>query len=199
MTTNTLQPKGFPMPPVTFTETDAALADTVTAEVERRVAAVTQALPEHVTHAVFLFHKDVTDGPISVSANMTSDELVDRLEAWVCAHRVERARQQRAEAAPAAGLDVPDRLPAASWPHPVGTPVVVTLDDGQRMHTKTRSEAWDVYSGDKPIGLVLIEGRSGGYSLARVHLDEASQDPAVRLDVAAEVGRPTGEFLTVVK
>jgi len=49
--------------------------------------------------------------------------------------------------------------------HKVGTPVRVTLDDGRVWYTRTRSEAWNLGHG-QPV--VMLEGKSGGYSLARV-------------------------------
>jgi hypothetical protein len=55
-----------------------------------------------------------------------------------------------------------------AWPHPSGTPVIVTLGDGTRWKTRTRSEAWTLPNGRR---VVLIEGRSGGYSLERVCAD----------------------------
>lgn len=49
--------------------------------------------------------------------------------------------------------------------HNVGTPVLVTLDDGKLWQTKTRSEAWVL--GDHT-AVVMLEGKSGGYLLERV-------------------------------
>ncbi len=49
--------------------------------------------------------------------------------------------------------------------HPVGTPVTVTKDLGEKFETTTRSEAW-VLGGHTPV--ILVVGISGGYSLARV-------------------------------
>ena len=48
---------------------------------------------------------------------------------------------------------------------PSGTSVVVTLDDGVRWYTETRSEPWQLGSGDWVVSLV---GKSGGYDLGRV-------------------------------
>lgn len=56
-------------------------------------------------------------------------------------------------------------MKASSWPHPPGTLVVVTRDDGTNYTSRTRSHAWDVADG---IGVVLLEGRTGGYDLSRV-------------------------------
>lgn len=49
--------------------------------------------------------------------------------------------------------------------HPVGTPVTVTKDRGEKVETTTRSEAW-VMGGHTAV--VLLEGISGGYLLSRV-------------------------------
>lgn len=43
--------------------------------------------------------------------------------------------------------------------------MLVTLDDGKLWHTKTRSEAWELGHGQ---AVIALEGRSGGYDLARV-------------------------------
>lgn len=54
--------------------------------------------------------------------------------------------------------------------HPAGTPVVVTNDAGQPMHTKTRSEAWMLGADSRSPGhtpVVLLEGISGAYALER--------------------------------
>lgn len=55
----------------------------------------------------------------------------------------------------------------AAWTYPSGTPVTVTLDDGSKWQTRTRSEAWALGSG-APV--VLLEGKTGGYSLERCRL-----------------------------
>lgn len=53
-----------------------------------------------------------------------------------------------------------------SWANvPVGTSVVVTLDDGTEKHTKTRSEAF-LLGGHS--ACIQLEGISGCYSLERV-------------------------------
>ena len=46
-----------------------------------------------------------------------------------------------------------------------GTEVVVRLDSGEDWRTRTRSEPWQLGSGD---WVVLLVGRSGGYLLTRV-------------------------------
>lgn len=47
----------------------------------------------------------------------------------------------------------------------VGTHVTLTLDDGSSIETRTRSAAWCL--GDwTPV--VLVEGKTGGWSLSRV-------------------------------
>lgn len=58
-------------------------------------------------------------------------------------------------------------LSAAEWnaQHKPGIGVLVKLDDGKLWHTKTRSEAWELGSGHP---VILLEGRSGGFDLARV-------------------------------
>lgn len=55
----------------------------------------------------------------------------------------------------------------AAWTYPSGTKVTVTLDDGSEWQTRTRSEAWALGSG-APV--VLLEGKTGGYSLERCRL-----------------------------
>ena len=49
--------------------------------------------------------------------------------------------------------------------YPVGTDVFVTEDNGEQCHSRTRSEAWTLGSGQ---AVVKLEGYSGGYDLARV-------------------------------
>lgn len=58
-------------------------------------------------------------------------------------------------------------LTAAEWNErfPVGTAVAVTKDDGTLWQTKTRTPAWELGHG-APV--VSLEGKSGGYDLARV-------------------------------
>jgi len=50
---------------------------------------------------------------------------------------------------------------------PVGTNVQVLLDDGQTLHTLTRSVAWEIGYGNAH---VKVEGITGGYSLNRVRV-----------------------------
>ena len=47
----------------------------------------------------------------------------------------------------------------------VGDDVDVTLDDGSKRRTKTRSEAWVAAGG---MALVQVEGIGGGFRLSRV-------------------------------
>lgn len=51
--------------------------------------------------------------------------------------------------------------------HGVGTPVVVTKDDGSEVRTKTRSIAWVL---GEHTAVVMLEGIRGGYLLSRVRL-----------------------------
>jgi hypothetical protein len=48
---------------------------------------------------------------------------------------------------------------------PARTPVVVTMDDGTKWHTFTRSEPWQLAGGTWVVSLV---GKTGGYLLDRV-------------------------------
>jgi len=53
-----------------------------------------------------------------------------------------------------------------SWKDtPIGTDVIVTMDDGQEIRTKTRSEA-QMMGGHSPV--IWLDGISGAYSLRRV-------------------------------
>ena len=67
-------------------------------------------------------------------------------------------------------------ISAAEWnkTHHPGCGVVVTLDNGTRKFTKTRSEAWELGHG-QPV--VMLEGISGGYDLARVAPLEIQDTP----------------------
>lgn len=58
-------------------------------------------------------------------------------------------------------------MKASEWnaKHKPGIGVLVKLDNGRLWHTRTRSEAWELGHG-QPV--VMLEGRSGGYDLARV-------------------------------
>lgn len=60
-----------------------------------------------------------------------------------------------------------------SWnaAHPVGTPVILTKDGGEHMHTKTRSKA-EVLNGHSAV--IWLEGVRGCYLLNRVIPNEAS-------------------------
>jgi hypothetical protein len=49
--------------------------------------------------------------------------------------------------------------------HPEGSAVTVTKDDGSKLETTTRSEAW-VLGGHTAV--IMVVGISGGYSLTRV-------------------------------
>jgi hypothetical protein len=55
---------------------------------------------------------------------------------------------------------------AAQWNerHPIGTPVTVTRDNGDKFETTTRSEAWVLNAH----AMVMVNGISGGYLLSRV-------------------------------
>lgn len=58
--------------------------------------------------------------------------------------------------------------------HRPGIGVIVKLDDGKLKYTKTRSEAWTLGHG-QPV--VMLEGISGGYDLARVTPMELQETP----------------------
>lgn len=49
--------------------------------------------------------------------------------------------------------------------HPIGTPVVLTLDNGGKLETVTRSEVWCLGDGTP---VVSVEGKTGGWLLSRV-------------------------------
>lgn len=49
--------------------------------------------------------------------------------------------------------------------HAIGTPVIVTRDNGEELRTKTRSAAW-VLSGHSAV--IMVDGISGCYALERV-------------------------------
>lgn len=51
---------------------------------------------------------------------------------------------------------------AQRWP--IGTPVMVTKDDGERVPTRTRSGPWQLGG----TWVLLVDGISGGYALARI-------------------------------
>ena len=48
-----------------------------------------------------------------------------------------------------------------------GTPVLLTLDDGTALATRTRSKPWQLSHG---AWVVLVEGKSGGWALERVEV-----------------------------
>ena len=50
---------------------------------------------------------------------------------------------------------------------PEGTPVMLTLDDGTKTFTVTRSLPWQLGHG---AWVVLVEGKSGGWALERVEV-----------------------------
>lgn len=56
-------------------------------------------------------------------------------------------------------------LEAENWnlKHPVGTPVVLRMDSGEKRETKTRSEAYVSYAG---YAVCFFEGVSGHYLLS---------------------------------
>ncbi len=76
-----------------------------------------------------------------------------------------------------------------------GTSVDVRLDDGTIWRTKTRSEPWQLGHGD---WVVLLEGKSGGYSLSRVMVAQGPTpmpDVTIRsnLDLERVLAGPRGE------
>ncbi len=48
---------------------------------------------------------------------------------------------------------------------PINTNVLVRLDSGENWITRTRSDPWQLASGH---WVVLLEGRTGGFSLKRI-------------------------------
>ena len=67
-------------------------------------------------------------------------------------------------AAPRAAPPPSSRRAVPSWPHPVGVEVLVTLDDGRELDTRTRSQPF--FAGDE--ALIKLEGLAGAYPLNRV-------------------------------
>ena len=67
-------------------------------------------------------------------------------------------------------------ITAAQWnqAHRPGAAVIVKLDNGTLKYTRTRSEAWNLGHG-QPV--VMLEGISGGYDLARVTPQEIQETP----------------------
>lgn len=57
--------------------------------------------------------------------------------------------------------------------YPVGTPVVAYpgTRDGKRLKTRTRSKAWELFSGDS---VVKVHGRAGGIALTHIDIDAAT-------------------------
>jgi len=99
---------------------------------------------------------------MDIDGDLTWFEALKRAKAEAPRLR-ERADAKRAERA---------RVEAeiAAWTHPVGTLVWVRLDDGHEEATATRSAPWLLCEHAS----ILLEGISGGYSLERVRLREAS-------------------------
>ena len=62
-------------------------------------------------------------------------------------------------------------MDAKTWneKYPIGTAVVVLRDNGNELHTKTRSEAWTLDSGHD---VVKVHGIAGGYKLERIAPDK---------------------------
>jgi hypothetical protein len=61
---------------------------------------------------------------------------------------------------------------------PEGTPVIVTLDSGKELFTKTRSIPWMLGKSSRDPGhtaVIMVEGISGGYGLWRVRLDDSAK------------------------
>lgn len=54
---------------------------------------------------------------------------------------------------------------------PIGTPVVVTRDNGSLVFTQTRGSPWQ----DRDRWLVEVDGITGGYALERVRLREPDE------------------------
>lgn len=57
---------------------------------------------------------------------------------------------------------------------PIGTSVVVTLDDGSQLRTTTCSEPWQLGHGD---WVVKVSGIRGGYALRRVRQARKGERP----------------------
>ncbi len=56
---------------------------------------------------------------------------------------------------------------------PEGTQVIVTKDDGEKFHTKTRSSPWMLGVSSRGPGhtaVIMVEGITGGYLLERIRL-----------------------------
>ncbi len=55
--------------------------------------------------------------------------------------------------------------------YPIGTPVILTKDNGEEIPTNTRSMAWDLCG----TPAVMVSGISGGYDLGRIKVLESHQ------------------------
>lgn len=53
--------------------------------------------------------------------------------------------------------------------NPVGSPCVLTEDDGSQTETHTRSIAWELGHGQ---AVVKVDGKSGGWMLERIRMCE---------------------------
>lgn len=67
---------------------------------------------------------------------------------------------------------MPPRGPTVDTDIPNGTAVAVTRDDGSTWLTRTRTDPWQLGDGTWVVGL---EGRAGGYALARVRRREVTE------------------------
>ncbi len=56
--------------------------------------------------------------------------------------------------------------------NPIGSPCVLTEDDGSKTETRTRSIAWELGHGQ---AVVKVEGKSGGWMLERIRMVETHQ------------------------
>jgi hypothetical protein len=86
-------------------------------------------------------------------------------------------------------------IPAAIKTLPSGTAVEVTLDDGSIEKTATRSDPWELGDGT---WVVMLEGRIGGYDLARVSVPaKLPEGPPVAEMTATEVLAAASEILSL--
>ena len=58
-----------------------------------------------------------------------------------------------------------------------GQAVTLTEDNGSKTKTHTRSNAWDLGCGEP---VVMVDGKSGGYSLKRIEAREPEYGPEAR-------------------
>ncbi len=72
-------------------------------------------------------------------------------------------KQRRPVAIPLAALNA--RVDDWNQQYPIGTTVTVQRDNGNVLHTQTRSQAW-VLSGHTAV--IMVNGIAGGYDLDRV-------------------------------